>query len=43
MAKATVFTRMDPVRAPPPLRATLNLTVPLPVPLAPDVTVIHEF
>ena len=30
-----------PVRTPPGLAATLNRTVPLPVPLAPDVTVIH--
>ena len=31
------------VRAPPVLAATLNVTVPLPVPLAPEVIVIHPF
>ena len=31
-----------PVRAAPVLEATLNATEPLPVPVAPDVTVIHE-
>ena len=30
-----------PARAPPVLTAALNATVPLPVPLAPDVIVIH--
>jgi hypothetical protein len=30
-----------PLRAAPVLAATLNPTEPLPVPLAPDVTVIH--
>src|SRR6188768_3489457 len=31
-----------PLREAPELAATLNCTVPLPEPLAPDVTVIHE-
>ena len=31
-----------PVRAAPPLAATLNATVPLPAPVAPAVTVIHD-
>jgi hypothetical protein len=30
-----------PVRAPPVFAATLNPTAPFPVPVAPDVTVIH--
>jgi hypothetical protein len=30
------------VRALPSLRLTVNVTVPAPVPLAPDVTAIHE-
>ena len=32
---------MVPVRAAPVFAATLNATVPLPLPLAPAVTVIH--
>ena len=32
---------MVPVRAPPVFAATVNATEPLPLPLAPDVTVIH--
>ena len=32
---------IDPFRSRPVLAATLNLTVPSPVPLAPDVIVIH--
>jgi hypothetical protein len=32
---------MVPVRTPPALVATLNVTEPLPVPLAPEMTVIH--
>ena len=32
---------MVPVRAAPGLAATLNATGPLPMPLAPEVTVIH--
>jgi len=31
-----------PVRAAAPFAATLNATAPLPMPIAPDVTVIHE-
>jgi hypothetical protein len=31
-----------PLRAPPVLAATLNPTDPLPVPLAPDVMLIHD-
>jgi hypothetical protein len=31
-----------PVRAPPEFAATLNSTAPLPLPLAPDVTVTQE-
>jgi hypothetical protein len=31
-----------PVRCAPVFAATLNATVPLPVPLAPEVMVIHE-
>ncbi len=33
----------DPVRFPPSFLPTLNVTVPLPVPLEPDVMVIHEW
>ncbi len=34
-------TVMVPVRAPPVFAATVNATDPFPLPLAPDVTVIH--
>ena len=32
----------EPVRDPPELTATVNATEPLPTPLDPDVTVIHD-
>jgi hypothetical protein len=40
--KGRPATVIVPLRAPPVLTATLNATDPLPVPLAPDVTVIHD-
>jgi hypothetical protein len=40
--KVWLATVIVPVRAAPVFAATLNSTVPFPLPLAPDVTVIHD-